>query len=169
MIPPCEEASSEVLLVLSALITATPFFLSRLEGSSLKSTFSSYLSVTFTVANFCVLAHATVTSKQVSCTAMYIAMLCFTECVDINIKKGILFYVLVDCLNLPSDYQHICVHIPWTILCLRPFKRYRTSYRRLILADLRNCCRISPRTLLNPGDDVWPSCCRGGSQSCSGH
>ena len=48
-----------------ALITATPFFLSRLEGSSLRSTFSSYLSTTFTIANFGFLAHATSTSRQV--------------------------------------------------------------------------------------------------------
>ena len=51
--------------LLPALITATPYFLTRLEGSSLKSTFSSYLSTTFTVANFAFLAHATATTKQV--------------------------------------------------------------------------------------------------------
>ncbi|KAH8115795.1 hypothetical protein DFH11DRAFT_1305599 [Phellopilus nigrolimitatus] len=55
-----------VLLPWNALITATPYFLSRLSGTSLKSTFSSYLSISFTVANFCFLAHATLTSKQSS-------------------------------------------------------------------------------------------------------
>ncbi|THH03665.1 hypothetical protein EW145_g6110 [Phellinidium pouzarii] len=54
-----------VLLPWNALITATPYFLSRLSGTPLKSTFSSYLSITFTVANFSFLAHATLTSKQV--------------------------------------------------------------------------------------------------------
>ncbi|KAI0761722.1 nucleoside transporter-domain-containing protein [Irpex lacteus] len=53
-----------ILLPWNALITATPYFLSRLEGSSLKGTFSSYLSTTFTVANFGFLAHATSTSNQ---------------------------------------------------------------------------------------------------------
>ena len=48
-----------------ALITATPYFVSRLEGSSLKPTFSSYLSTTFTVANFLFLAHATASQSQV--------------------------------------------------------------------------------------------------------
>lgn len=47
------------------MITATPFFLSRLDGSPMKSSFSSYLSTTFTAANFGFLAHATATSKQV--------------------------------------------------------------------------------------------------------
>lgn len=51
-----------------ALITATPYFLTRLQGSSLKSSFSSYLSVTFTVTNFVALAHATVSAKQVGPT-----------------------------------------------------------------------------------------------------
>lgn len=48
-----------------ALINATPFFLSRMGDSPLKSTFSSYLSTTFTAANFVFLAYATATSKQV--------------------------------------------------------------------------------------------------------
>ncbi|PAV20569.1 nucleoside transporter [Pyrrhoderma noxium] len=55
-----------VLLPWNVLITATPYFLSRMTGSSLKSSFSSYLSITFTLANFCFLAHATLTSKQSS-------------------------------------------------------------------------------------------------------
>ncbi|KAJ4472135.1 nucleoside transporter-domain-containing protein [Lentinula aciculospora] len=53
-----------VLLPWNALITAIPYFLSRLAGSSLQSTFSSYLSITFTLSNFLCLAHATATSKQ---------------------------------------------------------------------------------------------------------
>ncbi|KAI0347455.1 hypothetical protein BDW22DRAFT_1368089 [Trametopsis cervina] len=55
---------SAILLPWNALITATPYFLARLTGSVLKSTFSSYLSTTFTVANFGFLAHATSTSQQ---------------------------------------------------------------------------------------------------------
>ncbi|KAJ3790664.1 nucleoside transporter-domain-containing protein [Lentinula aff. detonsa] len=53
-----------VLLPWNALITAIPYFLSRLAGSHLQSTFTSYLSITFTLANFLCLAHATATSKQ---------------------------------------------------------------------------------------------------------
>ncbi|KIP09195.1 hypothetical protein PHLGIDRAFT_126498 [Phlebiopsis gigantea 11061_1 CR5-6] len=53
-----------VLLPWNALITATPYFITRLEGSSLKPTFSSYLSTTFTVANFLFLAHATASQNQ---------------------------------------------------------------------------------------------------------
>ncbi|THV05387.1 hypothetical protein K435DRAFT_104157 [Dendrothele bispora CBS 962.96] len=55
-----------VLLPWNALITATPYFLSRLSDSPLKSTFNSYLSTTFTAANFIFLARATATSKQLS-------------------------------------------------------------------------------------------------------
>ncbi|KAF5387810.1 hypothetical protein D9615_000092 [Tricholomella constricta] len=53
-----------VLLPWNVMITATPFFLSRLAGSPLKSTFSSYLSTSFTASNFLFLAHATVVSKR---------------------------------------------------------------------------------------------------------
>ena len=48
------------------MITAIPFFLSRLSNSPLKSTFSSYLSTSFTVAGFVFLAHATAVSRRVS-------------------------------------------------------------------------------------------------------
>ena len=50
---------------MTVLITATPFFLSRLEGSSIYKLFSSYLSVSFTISNFTFLAHATATTKSV--------------------------------------------------------------------------------------------------------
>ncbi|KAL5508572.1 hypothetical protein ACEPAH_6191 [Sanghuangporus vaninii] len=55
-----------VLLPWNVLVTATPYFYSQLSGSSLRSSFSSYLSITFTVANFLFLAHATLTSHQSS-------------------------------------------------------------------------------------------------------
>jgi equilibrative nucleoside transporter 1/2/3 len=45
------------------MITATPYFLSRLSDT-LRPPFSSYISITFTVANFVFLAQATATSKQ---------------------------------------------------------------------------------------------------------
>ncbi|TBU49066.1 nucleoside transporter-domain-containing protein [Dichomitus squalens] len=72
-----------VLLPWNALITATPYFQSRVAGTSLKSVFSSYLSTTFTAANFLFLAHATVTAKKASNTrrVLYsltaLAALCF--------------------------------------------------------------------------------------------
>ncbi|KIJ32362.1 hypothetical protein M422DRAFT_184605 [Sphaerobolus stellatus SS14] len=53
-----------ILLPWCAIITAMPYFRSRLEGSVLQSSFGSYLTVTFTVANFCFLAHATVNTKN---------------------------------------------------------------------------------------------------------
>ncbi|KZO89775.1 hypothetical protein CALVIDRAFT_543304 [Calocera viscosa TUFC12733] len=48
-----------VLLPWNAMITAMPYFLSRLEGSSLRSAFASWLSTSFTAANFVVLGYAT--------------------------------------------------------------------------------------------------------------
>ncbi|KAF8911901.1 nucleoside transporter-domain-containing protein [Mucidula mucida] len=53
-----------VLLPWNVMITATPYFLARLSASTLKLTFSSYLSTSFTAANVLFLAHATATSKQ---------------------------------------------------------------------------------------------------------
>ncbi|KAJ2933445.1 hypothetical protein H1R20_g3639, partial [Candolleomyces eurysporus] len=53
-----------VLLPWNVVITAMPYFLSRLQGSPLKTTFGSYMTTTFTLSNFIFLAHATVTSKH---------------------------------------------------------------------------------------------------------
>ncbi|KAE9404472.1 hypothetical protein BT96DRAFT_964197 [Gymnopus androsaceus JB14] len=94
-----------VLLPWNALITATPYFLSRLAGSSFQSTFSSYLSITFTLSNFLFLAHATATSKQMSpsrqtiISLLGLAALCFllTLSTLITISPGIFFaFVLLN-------------------------------------------------------------------------
>jgi len=53
-----------VLLPWNAITTAIPYFLSRLGGSRLQSTFSSYLSITFTLTNFIFMAHAAVVTQQ---------------------------------------------------------------------------------------------------------
>ncbi|KAF8510363.1 nucleoside transporter-domain-containing protein [Hysterangium stoloniferum] len=47
-----------VLLPWNGIITALPYFLSRLSGSRLQSTFSSYLSVTFNITNLFFMGHA---------------------------------------------------------------------------------------------------------------
>ncbi|KAG0702331.1 nucleoside transporter-domain-containing protein [Suillus ampliporus] len=54
------------LLPWNALITATSFFLSRLVGSPLRATFTSYLTTTSTIFNIFAVAHATATSKRSS-------------------------------------------------------------------------------------------------------
>ncbi|EIW61775.1 uncharacterized protein TRAVEDRAFT_143867 [Trametes versicolor FP-101664 SS1] len=66
-----------VLLPWNVMITATPYFLSRLEGSSVKGTFSSYLSTAFTIPNLLFLAHATATSKKASNTRRVLSALGF--------------------------------------------------------------------------------------------
>ena len=43
-----------------------PFFLERLANSPLRSTFSSYLTTSFTASKFIFLAHTTATVKTVS-------------------------------------------------------------------------------------------------------
>ncbi|KAH7916678.1 nucleoside transporter-domain-containing protein [Hygrophoropsis aurantiaca] len=55
---------SAALLPWNALITATPFFLSRLTGSPLRATFSSYMSSSYTGCMLMFIARATATSKQ---------------------------------------------------------------------------------------------------------
>lgn len=54
------------LLSWNAMINANPFFMSRLLGSPLRTSFSSYLSSVFTASNVITLGHATITSKQSS-------------------------------------------------------------------------------------------------------
>ncbi|KAF9569415.1 hypothetical protein CPC08DRAFT_678185 [Agrocybe pediades] len=53
-----------VLLSWNVVITAMPFFASRLANSPLRSVFGSYLTTAFTAANFIFLGHATATSKH---------------------------------------------------------------------------------------------------------
>ncbi|KAK7015524.1 hypothetical protein VNI00_019105 [Paramarasmius palmivorus] len=92
-----------VLLPWNALITATPYFLSRLENSPFRSTFSSYFSITFTTANFICLAHATVTSKQSSpsrqtiFSLLWLSALCFllTLSTLIEISPGPFFAFVI--------------------------------------------------------------------------
>ncbi|KAL1743895.1 nucleoside transporter-domain-containing protein [Schizophyllum fasciatum] len=64
-----------VLLPWNAIITATPYFLSRLQGSTLQKTFSSYLSTSFTASNFFFLACATARSKRIFVTLIGLAIL----------------------------------------------------------------------------------------------
>ncbi|KAG8935879.1 hypothetical protein FRC02_005878 [Tulasnella sp. 418] len=52
------------LLPWNAIITATPYFLSRLEGSGLKNTFGSYLSSTYNLSGFLALWYATATANM---------------------------------------------------------------------------------------------------------
>ncbi|KAG2066798.1 hypothetical protein BDR04DRAFT_1029168 [Suillus decipiens] len=54
------------LLSWDALINANPFFISRLSGSPLRMSFSSYLSSVFTTSKMITLGHAMMTSKQSS-------------------------------------------------------------------------------------------------------
>ncbi|KAG2148127.1 nucleoside transporter-domain-containing protein [Suillus clintonianus] len=54
------------LLSWNAMINANSFFMSRLAGSPLRISFSSYLSSVFTASNVVTLGHAIVTSKQSS-------------------------------------------------------------------------------------------------------
>jgi len=93
-----------VLLPWNVLITAIPFFLSRLVGSDLLSAFSSYLSITFTLANFAFLAHATATSQQsspsrrtrVATASLALLTLCLTFSTSIPSSASAFFtFVLV--------------------------------------------------------------------------
>ncbi|KAG1908106.1 uncharacterized protein F5891DRAFT_1124004 [Suillus fuscotomentosus] len=54
------------LLSWNAMINANPFFMSRLSGSPLRTSFSSYLSSVFTASNVVTLGYAIMTSKQSS-------------------------------------------------------------------------------------------------------
>ncbi|KAF8897201.1 nucleoside transporter-domain-containing protein [Infundibulicybe gibba] len=88
-----------VLLPWNVMITATPFFISRLTGSPLRLAFSSYLSTSFTASNFAFLAHATATSKQTSpsrqirTTILWLAVLTFllTLSTFFRIAAGLFF------------------------------------------------------------------------------
>lgn len=88
-----------VLLPWNAVITATPYFLSRLEGSPLKSTFSSYLSAAFMISNLPFLAHATATAKQASNSRrVFFSLLClafltatFTVSTWVHPSPGVFF------------------------------------------------------------------------------
>ncbi|KAG8689107.1 hypothetical protein FRC11_004085 [Ceratobasidium sp. 423] len=59
---------ASLLLPWNGLITATPYFLSRLAGSSLKPAFGSYLGITHQIFNFSTLIYATLTAANASKT-----------------------------------------------------------------------------------------------------
>ncbi|KAG9034324.1 hypothetical protein FRB95_013360 [Tulasnella sp. JGI-2019a] len=59
------------LLSWNALITAFPYFLSRLDGSKLKNTFPSYFSATYTLVSSIAFAHATLTAKQADASSRF--------------------------------------------------------------------------------------------------
>ncbi|KAG7096658.1 hypothetical protein E1B28_004073 [Marasmius oreades] len=92
-----------VLLPWNALITATPYFLSRLANTPLQSTFSSYLSITFTIAGFVFLAHATWTSKESSpsrqtiFSLLWLSLLCFllTLSTLVDMAAGVFFAFVI--------------------------------------------------------------------------
>ena len=48
-----------------AIITVTPWYILRMEGSPIQPAFMSYLSVSCQISNFVALAHATATVKSV--------------------------------------------------------------------------------------------------------
>ncbi|KAI5832708.1 hypothetical protein K523DRAFT_344347 [Schizophyllum commune Tattone D] len=82
-----------VLLPWNAIITATPYFLSRLEGSPLQKTFSSYLSTSFTASNFFFLACATARSKRIFVTLIGLAIMSALLSIStfIRISPGLFF------------------------------------------------------------------------------
>ncbi|KAF8709209.1 Nucleoside transporter, partial [Rhizoctonia solani] len=57
-----------LLLPWNGLITATPYFLSRLADSSIRPAFGSYLGITHQAFNFCTLIYATITASNASKT-----------------------------------------------------------------------------------------------------
>ncbi|KDQ14089.1 hypothetical protein BOTBODRAFT_32877 [Botryobasidium botryosum FD-172 SS1] len=62
----CFVLGASVLLPWNALINATPYFIGRLAGApNLQSTFSSYLSASYTLLNTLTLGHATMTNQRV--------------------------------------------------------------------------------------------------------
>ncbi|KAH7931270.1 hypothetical protein BV22DRAFT_1101219 [Leucogyrophana mollusca] len=74
------------LLPWNAMITATPFFISRLTGSPLRATFSSYLSSSFTGCMLLFVARATATSKQTSPSRRF-----FISTVSLTVLVALLF------------------------------------------------------------------------------
>ncbi|KAF9268243.1 hypothetical protein L218DRAFT_954605 [Marasmius fiardii PR-910] len=92
-----------VLLPWNALITATPYFLSRLANTPLQSTFNSYLSITFTISNFIALGHATWTSKesspsrQTTISLLWLSLLCFllTLSTLVEVSAGVFFAFVI--------------------------------------------------------------------------
>ncbi|KAJ7873335.1 nucleoside transporter-domain-containing protein [Mycena olivaceomarginata] len=94
-----------VLLPWNVMITATPFFLSRLANSPHRLAFSSYLSCAFTASNFIFLARATITSRQSSpsrrtlTTTLCLSCLTFLLTISTFIHTGPNFFFAFVLLN----------------------------------------------------------------------
>ncbi|KAF9247133.1 nucleoside transporter-domain-containing protein [Melanogaster broomeanus] len=110
-----------ILLPWNALINGTSFFLSRLVGSPLSPTFSSYQSSVFTLSNLIAQTYCTITSKQsspsrrtsVSITAMllFVALLCFSTFVQATPTLFFSFVLLSSvCLAVSAGYLGTAVY-----------------------------------------------------------
>jgi len=109
-----------VLLPWNVTITAVPYFLSRLADSSLATTFSSYLSVSFTVAGFASLTHATITAKQSSPSRrILVATLCLSFLTFllmlstyIHVSPGFFFtFVLLDAVAQAGTGSYLQISV----------------------------------------------------------
>ncbi|KDQ14101.1 hypothetical protein BOTBODRAFT_132592 [Botryobasidium botryosum FD-172 SS1] len=96
---------TSILLTFHASMTASPFFLERLEGSRLQAPFVSYLSITYTATTLLFLSHATVTVKETSASrrlchslgvlAAINLLLCFSPSIPLS-PTAFFFFVLIN-------------------------------------------------------------------------
>lgn len=140
------------------MITATPFFVSRLSGSDLQLTFSSYLSCSFTASNFMFLAHATISSRQVRLSFLYPVywlrsrpVIAFTSNSRYNtVSLG---------PYIPSVPQYIYTYLSQHLLRFRPSQWHLSSRFGCLPPNRNHCSGVPFWTNRCPVSHVWSGCC----------
>lgn len=146
------------LLLFPVTITAMPYFLARLQGSSLKSTFGSYLTTTFTLSNFIFLAHATVTSKHVSSLSLILRSLSnfLLISADTASQSDSCHDHLAHSPERVAHHQHLLYTNLRALRYLCPLQRSHPSGGRGLLPDIHNSGCLAVRAFSCPGYDVRP-------------
>lgn len=119
----------------TALITATPYFISRLQGSPLQNSFSSYLSLIFTTANFGFLIHSTATAKQVRIFNQ-VRYDILRSTAGVTFSKDITWRISYNHFVRSLDIQHIFPPITRSVLFLCDHNRDNNGWLRLIRSNV---------------------------------
>ena len=151
----------------------TVFPLSLLRHSSIRSTFSSYLTTAFTLSNFLFLAHATVTSEE----GISPPPLCSSLPCSLIIMNGVGTCCSTDAMvdavpcvtHMSPNTEHLHPPLRWPIHHVHHHDSHHTSLLRRISSDVRGSRGISLWPHGHPVVDIRPSGSGGHPLRCPAH
>ena len=144
-----------LLTLLLASITATPYFLSRLNGSQYQSTFPSYLSSSYNAASFLSLIYSTVTSTRVrqsiSCTPLAGVD---QSAAGFSCSKNICIYYCIGILGPSIDTHHFRSRTSPFLLLVHTVELHPPGMRILVPTAFCPCAFIAFWSQSHPGSHI---------------